>query len=83
MFVLYLGMILEFVTGEGDMHNQHHITMLFFFSLHGCFEILYHYRIRGLPKGLDYFTAALGFGIEALLFSYHLGVRSLILDQLC
>ena len=75
--LIYVGMLLEFFTGRKDYDNAHHITMLFFFSIHCIFEVLYHYyRVRVVPVGLDYLSVGLAFAVEAFLFSYHLEVSA-------
>ena len=75
LLVIYVGMAAEFFTGLGDAHNGAHMTMVFFFSFHCCFEILYHYGAHFIiPKGLDYLCVALAFSVEAFCFSWHLEV---------
>ncbi|XP_050714101.1 transmembrane protein 45B-like [Eriocheir sinensis] len=75
-----VGMIGELATGFDENNNLHlgnaqHTTMFFFFGLHGAAEVLLHYRIAA-PPDLDFLSGALAFGMEALLFFYHLHGRS-------
>jgi hypothetical protein len=78
---IIVGMTGEFCTAvEGgifkEIHNGQHMTMFGFFLFHCLFELLYFYRTPFLPPGLDYFFASLAFGVEALLFAWHLHGRS-------
>ena len=40
------------------------MTMFAFFFINGVVDLLVHYRVQGMPKGLDYFSGALAFAIE-------------------
>ena len=52
-------------TGEFvHIHNGQHITMFGFFFLNGVVDLLYHFKVPGLPKGLDYLSAIMAFAME-------------------
>ncbi|XP_045124180.1 transmembrane protein 45B-like isoform X1 [Portunus trituberculatus] len=75
-----LGMIGEVATGFDETNTMHlgnaqHTTMFFFFGLHGAAEVMLHYRLAA-PPDLDFLSGALAFGMEALLFFYHLHGRT-------
>ena len=84
LLVLYLGIVGLRVRSLGDAHHGTHMTIAFFFSLHCCFEILYHYGAHFIiPKGIDYLCVALGFSVEAFLFSWRDMVRHFATSYYC
>ena len=81
---IVLGMLGEYWTALDDQwqfaetHNGQHMTMFGFFFFNAFFELLYHYGVPGLPPCLDKITGALAFGIEGLLFLWHLHGRNML-----
>ncbi|XP_023331184.1 transmembrane protein 45B [Eurytemora carolleeae] len=85
--LISIGIVGETVTGFQDgkfvhLGNGQHITMFGFFALNGVVDVVNFYRPGVLPPQLDYISAAVGFGVEAFLFSWHLHGRTEIDVQL-
>ena len=73
------GILAEVITG---IHcpgfctsNTHHITMYTIFGLTGVIDILVHRQVT-LPDNIQYCFLILAFGVEGLLFRFHLHGRS-------
>lgn len=74
------GMLAEYLTGfeNGEFkhyNNLQHLTIYFFFGLSGVVDIMTFYKLP-LPQGSDYMAGMLAFGVEGLLFAYHLHGRT-------
>lgn len=84
LMAIVVGMLGEYFTALDEnwnfeeTHNGQHMTMFGFFFFNALFEMLYHYRVPGLPPSLDKITGALAFGIEGLLFLWHLHGRNML-----
>jgi hypothetical protein len=50
--------------------------MFAFFWFSCVFELMYFYRVPSLPPQLDIAAGALAFGVEGILFLWHLQGRS-------
>lgn len=80
LFFITVGFTLEIIHGFVDgqfraIGNGQHATMFFFFGLTGLIDILIHFRAP-LPRNIDYISNAMAFGVEALLFNFHLYGRT-------
>ncbi|XP_071114076.1 transmembrane protein 45B-like [Haliotis cracherodii] len=80
LFFITVGFSLEIIHGFVDgqfraIGNGQHATMFFFFGLTGLIDILIHFRAP-LPRNIDYISNAMAFGVEALLFNFHLYGRT-------
>ena len=76
-----VGVIGEFATGfENGVFthyaNLQHIIMYSGCMMGGIASLLCHYKVAGVPKGLDYFCFCVAMFIEILLFTFHLHGRS-------
>ena len=57
------------------MPNGHHIMMFSFFALNATADLASFYKVRHLPKDIDYISAIIAASIECYLFSNHLHGR--------
>lgn len=76
-----IGIIGELITGFDHgifthYGNMQHITMYSGYLVSAITSLLCHYKLPGVPKGLDYMTIALAVFIEGLLFTFHLHGRT-------
>ncbi|TRY62080.1 hypothetical protein TCAL_06238 [Tigriopus californicus] len=84
VIVVVVGIIGEVFTAfDADWNfvkigNGQHITMFAFFGLHGVVDLLNAYQGQIVPIGLDYLSGVLAFGIEGVLFAWHLHGRPAI-----
>jgi hypothetical protein len=65
-----------YIPAIGGMYMQH-VTMYSSFMLGSAVEILIHYG-HDLPAGLDYACGAIGFLVEAFIFSSHLHGKGML-----
>ncbi|XP_046581646.1 transmembrane protein 45B-like [Haliotis rubra] len=80
LFFIAVGLTVEISAGFVDgkfrsIVNGQHATMFFFFGITGLIDILVHCRAP-LPPDTDYISNAIAFGVEALLFNFHLYGRT-------
>ena len=85
LFATIAGIIGETVTGFKWVDNQwkfanlmpngHHIMMFSFYALNAIADLATFYKVRFLPKDIDYITAIIAAGVECYLFANHLHGR--------
>ena len=85
LFAVIAGIIGETVTGFKWVDNQwkfanlmpngHHIMMFSFYALNAIADLATFYKVRFLPKDIDYITAIIAAGVECYLFANHLHGR--------
>ena len=82
LFAVLVGMGGEYVTALDSsghfvvIHNGQHMTMFGFFLFPVVFDLMHYYRVPGLPPNLDLVSGALAFGVEGVLFAWHLHGRT-------
>ena len=82
LFAVLVGMGGEYVTALDSsgrfvaIHNGQHMTMFGFFLFPVLFDLMHYYRVPGLPPNLDLVSGALAFGVEGVLFAWHLHGRT-------
>ena len=59
------------------------MTMFAFFAFNAIFELMYHFKVPALPPQLEYVTAIMAYGVEGLLFLWHLEGRPPMDVQVC
>ena len=76
------GLIGELANGKGPhfidengnfqkLQGLQHITIYLMFALHGLIDLLTHFKVKVVPPGADYLSAALCFFWYGMAFVWH------------